>query len=133
MALARTDQEEIDDGIYRVKYKPRSQFMPFHQRSQRFACMVVHRRGGKTVASINEAVARAIYTKKEDARYAYIAPFRNQAKDLAWTYLRRFTDGITEKVSESELSVTLAHNKARIRIYGADNPESFRGLSLIHI
>lgn len=92
--------------------------------------MVVHRRGGKTVASINEAVARAIYTKKEDARYAYIAPFRNQAKDLAWTYLRRFTDGITEKVSESELSVTLAHNKARIRIYGADNPESFRGIYL---
>jgi phage terminase large subunit len=126
----RTIQQEIDDGIYRVKYKPRAQFLPFHMRSQRFACMVVHRRGGKTVASINEAVARAIYTKKEDARYAYIAPFRNQAKDLAWTYLRRFTDGITEKVSESELSVTFAHNKARIRIYGADNPESFRGIYL---
>src|SRR5271154_5505172 len=110
---ARTDQEEIEAGIYRVKYKPRPQFLPFHMRSQRFACMVVHRRGGKTVASINEAIARAIYTKKEDARYAYIAPFRNQAKDLAWTYLRRFTDGITEKVSESELSVTLSHNKAR--------------------
>lgn len=129
-SLARTDKEEIDAGIYRVKYQPRKQFLPFHMRSQRFACMVVHRRGGKTVASINEAVARAIYTKKEDARYAYIAPFRNQAKDLAWTYLRRFTDGIAEKVSESELSVTLAHNAARIRIYGADNPESFRGIYL---
>lgn len=92
--------------------------------------MVVHRRGGKTVASINEAITRALYTKKEDARYAYIAPFRNQAKDLAWTYLRRFTDGITSKVSESELSVTLTHNQARIRIYGADNPESFRGIYL---
>lgn len=128
--LRRTDDEEIRQGIWRIKYEPRRQFLPFHLRSQRFACMVVHRRGGKTVASINEAVARAIYTKKEDARYAYIAPFRNQAKDLAWTYLRRFTDSITEKVSESELSVTLAHNKARIRIYGADNPESFRGIYL---
>lgn len=131
MAISRrTEQEEIDAGIYRVKYQPRPQFMPFHRRSQRFACMVVHRRGGKTVASINEAVARAIYTKKQDARYAYIAPFRNQAKDLGWTYLRRYTDGITSKVSESELSITLAHNNARVRIYGADNPESFRGIYL---
>lgn len=128
--LRRTDDEEIERGIWRAKYVPRPQFMPFHRRSQRFACMVFHRRAGKTVASINEAVARAIYTKKEDARYAYIAPFRNQAKDLAWTYLRRFTDGISSKVSESELSVTLSHNKARIRIYGADNPESFRGIYL---
>jgi phage terminase large subunit len=92
--------------------------------------MVVHRRGGKTVSAVNEAVTRAIYSKKQDARYAYIAPFRNQAKDLAWTYLRRYTEGITSKVSESELSVTLAHNDARVRIYGADNPDSFRGIYL---
>jgi hypothetical protein len=92
--------------------------------------MVYHRRAGKTVASINDEIARAIYTKKQDARYAYIAPFRNQAKDLAWTYLRRYTEGITSKTSESELSVTLAHNQARIRIYGADNPDSFRGIYL---
>lgn len=129
-ALRKTDQEEINEGIFRVKYEPRKQFLPFHMRNQRFACMVVHRRGGKTVASINELVARAIYTKKKDARYAYIAPFRNQAKDLGWTYLRRFTEGICEKVSESELSVTLTHNHARIRIYGADNPEAFRGIYL---
>lgn len=128
--LLRTDEEEIERGIWRAKYVPRPEFMPFHRRSQRFACMVFHRRAGKTVASINEAVARAIYTKKQDARYAYIAPFRNQAKDLAWTYLRRFTDGIAAKTSESELSVTLAHNNARVRIYGADNPESFRGIYL---
>lgn len=128
--LRRTDKEEIERGIWRAKYVPREQFLPFHKRSQRFSCMVVHRRGGKTVASINEAVTRAIYTRKEDGRYAYIAPFRNQAKDLAWTYLRRYTEGITSKVSESELSVTLAHNQARIRIYGADNPESFRGIYL---
>lgn len=128
--LRKTDKQEIDDGVWRQQYVPREQFLPFHNRSQRFACMVVHRRGGKTVASINEAVARAIYSKKEDARYAYIAPFRNQAKDLAWTYLRRYTDGITSKVSESELSVTLAHNQARIRIYGADNPDTFRGIYL---
>lgn len=127
---AQADKDEINRGVWRTKYVPRPEFLPFHRRNQRFGCMVVHRRGGKTVASVNEAVTRAIYTKKEDARYAYIAPFRNQAKDLAWTYLRRYTDGIASKVSESELSVTLAHNKARIRIYGADNPESFRGIYL---
>lgn len=129
-ALRKTDTEEIRDGVWKQKYTPRRQFMGFHQRSQRFACLVYHRRAGKTVAAINELVARASYTTKQDARYAYIAPFRNQAKDLAWTYLRRFTEGIASKISESELSVTLAHNGARIRIYGADNPESFRGIYL---
>lgn len=128
--LRTTDADEIRDGVWKQKYVPRKQFASFHARSQRFACLVYHRRAGKTVAAINELVARASYTKKQDARYAYIAPFRNQAKDLAWTYLRRFTEGITSKVSESELSVTLAHNGARIRIYGADNPESFRGIYL---
>lgn len=129
-ALRKSDQQEIDDGVYRVKYTPRQEFLPFHNRSQRFSCMVLHRRAGKTVASINDEIARAIYTKKQDARYAYIAPFRNQAKDLAWTYLQRYTDGITSNVSQSDLSVTLQHNQARIRIYGADNPESFRGIYL---
>lgn len=123
-------QAPNEEGELRIDYEPRKDFLPFHLRSQRFACIVMHRRAGKTVACVNELITRAIYTKKQDARFAYIAPFRNQAKDLAWTYLKRYTTGIAEKVSESELSVTLRHNKARIRIYGADNPESFRGIYL---
>jgi hypothetical protein len=32
-----------------------------------------------------------------------------------------------KKPSESELTVVLGHNKAEISVYGADNPDSFRG------
>ena len=71
-----------------LKYTPRNAFTPFHQRSQRFALMVCHRRAGKTVACVNELVIRGIYTQKKNARYAYVAPFRQQAKEIAWTYLK---------------------------------------------
>lgn len=92
--------------------------------------MVVHRRGGKTVASINEAVNRAIYNKRKRPRYAYIGPLRSQAKKIAWEYVKEYTEGLeAKKPSESELTVTLAHNKATLELYGADGPnaEAIRG------
>ena len=41
-----------------VDYAPRMQFDTFHDRTERFACIVTHRRAGKTVACIN-ALQRA--------------------------------------------------------------------------
>lgn len=111
------------------EYIPREQFKPLHKRKERWACMVVHRRGGKTVASIHETVVRALYTKKKDARYAYIAPFYRQAKDVAWLYLKNAVDGIATKVRESALRVELP-NGAWITLYGADNPDALRGIYL---
>jgi phage terminase large subunit len=116
------------EDVVKIDYAPRRAFVPFHSRSQRFACMVAHRRAGKTVASVNEAVARAIYSKRKRPRYAYVAPLLKQAKKIAWEYLKEYTRGLEKKKpSESELSVVLRHNDAEISIYGADNPDSFRG------
>jgi phage terminase large subunit len=109
-------------------YTPRAQFLPFHQRGQRFAAMVCHRGAGKTVACVNDVIAKAIYSTFPLARYAYVAPLRNQAKGLAWDYLKLFTEGLVEKKSEADLYVELRHNKARITLYGADNPDAMRGL-----
>lgn len=111
----------------RIKYEPRKQFLPFHMRSQRFGCLVAHRRAGKTVACVNELINRALYSKKKRPRYAYIAPQLKQAKKIAWEYLKEYTDGIRDKQSESELWVRLKGSEAEICIYGADNPDSFRG------
>lgn len=111
------------------EYEPRQQFMPLHERTQRWACLVVHRRGGKTVACINELITRATYTPKKQARYAYIAPFYRQAKDVAWVYLKQFGEGVITKIRESELRVEL-FNGAWITLYGADNPDALRGLYL---
>lgn len=90
--------------------------------------MCCHRRAGKTVACIHDLVLRAMYTRKHRAKYAYIGPFRQQAKEIAWTYLKDATEGIRKGAPrESDLRVVL-HNDATITLYGADNPDSLRGL-----
>jgi phage terminase large subunit len=111
-----------------LNYHPRKLFVPFHQRSNRFGTMTCHRRAGKTVSCIGELVTRGSYTKKKRAEYAYVGPFRAQAKKVAWTYLKDFTEGLRiAPPRESDLSVTL-HSGATITIYGADNPDALRGL-----
>lgn len=115
-------------GAVDFKYKPRQAFIPFHQRTQRYALMVCHRRSGKTVSCVNELVLRGLYTKKSHARYAYVAPYRQQAKEIAWTYLKEATkDIIVGSPRESELRVKLP-NDVWITLYGADNPDALRGL-----
>ncbi len=92
--------------------------------------MVCHRRAGKTVACIADLVLSALVTPKADARYAYIAPQFNQSKDVAWSYVHRLTSDIPQvSYNESELRVDLP-NGARIRLYGADNPDRLRGIYL---
>ncbi len=113
-----------------IAYVARRQFLAFHRRPQRWACSICHRRAGKTVCAINDLIGRAASERKRDGRYAFIAPFYSQAKDIAWTYLKTYARPIlAEPPRESELSVLL-FNGARIRLYGADNPDRLRGLYL---
>lgn len=77
-----------------------------------------------------ELVLSALFTTKMDARYAYVAPQYNQAKDIAWMYVKRLTADIPGvQYNESELRADLP-NGSRIRLYGADNPDRLRGLYL---
>ncbi len=111
-------------------YQPRQPFKDFHNRPQRWAVLVCHRRAGKTVACVAELVLSALFTRKQDARYAYVCPQFNQAKDVAWLYIKRLTADIPGiQYNESELRADLP-NGARIRLYGADNPDRLRGLYL---
>lgn len=110
-----------------IDYVSRDCFVDFHQRHQRFAAMVVHRRAGKTVAAIHDLVIKAVRTKKKNPRYAYVAPFYSQAKSIAWQYLKDATRDFAVEMKESELSVRLP-NGAVIRLFGADNPDTLRGL-----
>jgi phage terminase large subunit len=113
-----------------LEYRPRRQFKPFHDRKQRWACLVAHRRAGKTVATINDTIMRAVRDAKPDGRYAYIAPLYNQAKDIAWAYLKHYAYPLlADSPNESELRVDLL-NGSRIRLYGADNPDRLRGIYL---
>jgi phage terminase large subunit len=108
------------------EYTPRQHSLAFHARSQRFAIVVLHRRAGKTVMAINDLIDKAIQCQKPFPKYAYIAPFREQAKSIAWEYLKHYAAPLIDKTMESELSVLLK-NGARIRLFGADNPDGLRG------
>lgn len=110
-------------------YEVRDQFRPLHARKTRWFVGVAHRRAGKTVADINELVIGATKCRLPNPRFAYVAPQLNQAKDIAWTYLKEYTAFLQPRVNESELWVELPGG-ARIRIYGADNPDRLRGIYL---
>jgi hypothetical protein len=102
--------------------------MPFHNRQKRWACVVSHRRAGKTVAAVNDLIKRALTEGKKDARYAYVAPQLSQAKDIAWGYIKQFTGVLPGVVyNESELWCQLPGGN-RIRLYGTDNADRLRGL-----
>jgi phage terminase large subunit len=122
-------QTAQNDDVWELPYKPRSQMVAFHQREERFAFLICHRRYGKTVACIAELIIRALYTTKHKAQYAYVCPFRTQAKAVAWNYLVDMTAGIAIDVKVSELSVTLP-NGAKIWLSGSDNVNALRGLYL---
>ena len=119
--------EEILD--VELDYCPRDVFLDFHERKERWAVIVAHRRCGKTVSCINELIYKALIEGKEDGRYAYVAPFYSQAKNIAWDYLLRFSKPVMSKANQSELWVELI-NGARIRLFGADNADALRGLYL---
>jgi len=117
------------NGEVIIPYSPRSAFLPFHNRIQRWASLVVHRRGGKTVASINELQKKAITNTRAwpPPKYAYVAPYYNQAKRIAWGYAKHYADPIPgREFNESELKITYP-NGAELRLFGADNPDSLRG------
>lgn len=108
-------------------YKHFVPFGAFHARSERFALMVCTRRAGKTVAVVNDMVAKAMATPKKDARYGYFAPNMKQGVRAAWDYFLQAVAGIPgAKVSESAKTINLP-NGARIELYSAEDPHSIRG------
>jgi hypothetical protein len=114
----------------KIPYKPRDCQRDMHtgMENNRFSVIVAHRRCGKSVAVINHLIKQACINTTKDSRYGYLAPQYRQAKAIMWSYLLHYTAPIPgTKKNESELWVELP-NKARIQLFGADNPDSLRGL-----
>jgi len=113
-------------------YQPRAAFIPLHNRTARWAVVVAHRRAGKTVAMCADLVLGALECAHPRPQFAYLAPFRDQAKKVAWTYLKELTKPLWSKPpNESELKVSI-HNgrgdESTIFVGGADNPDAYRGM-----
>ena len=109
-------------------YNPHKYQAEIHANLKRFSVLVCHRRFGKTFLAIATLIDAAISTERENLRFAYVAPYQKQAKQVAWDYLKQFALPIHGTVAnESETSITFL-NGARIRLYGSDNGQSMRGL-----
>ena len=129
---ARADKNRTQPPHFPADYTPRPQFAPFHARTERFACIVTHRRAGKTVACIHDLQRAALISKKVRPRLAYLSPFLKQSKAVAWDYLRQAMAAwrpFGATTHESELRADYP-NGGQVRLYGADNPDALRGIYL---
>ena len=79
------------------------------------------------MAAINDLIRAAITCKSPMPLFGYVAPFRSQAKSVAWDYLKYFARPITKSSNEGDLIIELL-NGAKIRLFGADNADAMRGL-----
>ena len=117
----------------KLEFDCRSQFRDLFESPKRWGIIVAHRRAGKTVACIQRLIVRALTEGKADGRYAYIAPFREQAKTVAWGYLKQYAYGVVKDpandLRESDLQVRLI-NGSTVRLFGSDNPNAIRGMYL---
>jgi phage terminase large subunit len=113
-----------------LAYEPRHQFIPFHNRVQRWASLNTHRRAGKTIALANDIIYGALQCPLRKPQLAYIGPTFTQAKRIAWQYLKDYAEPYLAKPpQESELKLTLK-NDATIHVLGADNADALRGMYL---
>lgn len=113
-----------------IELRPRAAFRPFLESQHRWACLLVHRRGGKTFSALQVLLKRALTHQRSGSpkRYAYIAPTRDQAKDIVWGYLKRFTSEIPGiKKNEADLTITFP-DETTIRLYSGENFERMRGV-----
>jgi len=115
-----------------IELKPRPAFREFVHSEHRWACIVAHRRAGKTFAVLQKLIKIAFEYKRSGPppRFAVISPTREQTKDICWAYLKEFVAAVPQvEINESELKITLP-NKTTIRLYSGNNFERLRGLYL---
>lgn len=114
------------------EYQPREAFKPLHTRDKRWTVVVAHRRAGKTVAMCADLLIGALETSLPSPQFAYLAPQRDQAKRVAWAYLKDLSRPFWAKPpNESELKITVNNGhggESTIYVAGADNYDALRGM-----
>ncbi len=115
-----------------IPYKPRplQRALGALVRTHRFGVVVCHRRFGKTVFGVNMNQQTALQCARDRPRVAYIAPTYTQGKTTSWDYMQHYARPIPGVAfNQSELRVDYP-NGGQARIFGADNPDSLRGMYL---
>lgn len=133
--MLRREQEQVT--VISTGYYPRPLQAELHRKLTRFSVLALHRRFGKTVLAINELIDRAINCPLQNPQVCYIAPYLIQAKRIAWKVLKQYTwqiPGVRQYESELKVVIPLGEggNEATIQLFGADHPDSLRGIYLDH-
>ena len=125
-AVGRSDPRPVRTIV--IPYRPRGVWLGFHQSQARYRVVVAHRRAGKTVAAVNDAIKGAVSCRLPSPRFGYVAPLLSQAKSVAWDYVKNYARADPgAKFNEAELRVDFPHNGGRVRLFGADNFDALRG------
>ncbi len=112
-----------------LPYRPRPGQKQVHRLidASRFVVCVNHRRWGKTVCAVNQGIKEAHTCAHSMPQVAYVAPFRNQAKRVAWKYLQQFSQGTGATFNNSELIARYPASNGEFHLLGADRPDTIRG------
>ena len=116
------------EKVIEIDYSPHVGQVILHNDKHRFKTIVCGRRWGKTIFASNEIIKSAV---ENPGQYWYIAPTYKQAKLIAWEIFKKYcvSQLLKKKPDESELKLELI-NGSLIRLMGADNPDSLRGVGL---
>lgn len=102
--------------------------MSLHRNLKRYNVIVWHRGLGKTFSVLQELTKQAV-SCETNGLFIYIAPTKTQAKNVAWSDLKKILMPIPGlKIREDELSVTFPDTGAILRLEGADEPDRLRGI-----
>ncbi len=135
-----------------IPYRPRLWAKGLHNSFKRKLALVMHRRGGKTTAILNQHVRAALDDDWESARLRYLMPdvsdkhirrllanrvywhvmpsYQQAKRTGAWEMLKRITEPIPNcRRNEADMLVVFP-NGNRIQILGGDDPDSLRGPGL---
>jgi phage terminase large subunit len=134
-----------------IPYAPRKWARKMHASFKRWSVVIIHRRGGKTTSEINHHQRAAMDDSWELARlryllpndeaavqglmkkrriYWHVMPTLSQAKTVAWDMLKDISRPIPGvRPNASDLEVTYP-NGNKVRLRGADDPDSLRGPGL---
>lgn len=96
--------------------------------THRFRVVNCGRRFGKTSLAVWEMFAFA--AAKDDVKVAYIAPNFQQARDIAWTDLKKICEPVAVKINETRLEIqirTQHKGTSTILLRGWESVESLRG------
>lgn len=115
----------------KLDYKPRPWQAYCHQHFKRFNVLVLHRRAGKSEIAMMELISHAVACKRELPMFGYIAPQLKQARAVMWERFKHKLEPLHKEggceFSESEPSIRFPQNNAKIRLFGAEDPDSLRG------